>query len=55
MADQPKKGRDSSEERPACPKCQAAMDLVPYVPGLGPLAERIFKCGKCGHILIKPE
>jgi C4-type Zn-finger protein len=57
MADQPNKGRGSSEEiaRPTCPKCQASMDLASYIPGLGDLAERIFKCSKCGHILIKPE
>jgi transposase len=57
MADQPEKGRRSPEGivRPTCPKCQASMDLASYVPGLGHLADRIFKCSKCGHILIKPD
>jgi transposase len=57
MADKPKKGRGSSEEiaRPICPKCQTSMDLAPIVPGLGHLADRIFKCSKCGHILIKTD
>jgi transposase len=57
MADQPEKGRPSSEEiaRPICPICQAPMNPAAYVPGLGHLAGRIFECDKCGHILIKPE
>jgi tRNA(Ile2) C34 agmatinyltransferase TiaS len=57
MADKPKKDRRSPGEnaRPTCPKCQAPMNPAGYVPGLGHLADRIFKCRKCGHILIKPE
>ena len=57
MADKPKKDRRSPGEnaRPTCPKCQAPMNPAGYVPGLGYLADRIFKCRKCGHILIKPE
>jgi hypothetical protein len=31
------------------------MDPAGYVPGLGHLTDRIFKCGECGQILIKPE
>jgi transposase len=52
MADKPRKGRGSSEAiaRPTCSKCQASMDLASYVPGLGHLAGRVFKCGKCGHV-----
>jgi hypothetical protein len=38
-----------------CPKCQAAMGLVPAVPGLGHLAHRIFECGKCRHIQVAPN
>jgi transposase len=38
-----------------CPKCQAAMELAPPVPGLGHFAHRIFECRKCGHIQIAPE
>jgi ribosomal protein S27AE len=57
MADQPEKGQRSPEEaaRPICPECQAVMHPASHVPGLGPLADRIFKCGKCGHVLVKPE
>jgi predicted RNA-binding Zn-ribbon protein involved in translation (DUF1610 family) len=49
--------RHSSEEtvRFNCPKCRAAMNQIPYVPGLGHLANRIFKCSACGNIEIDIE
>jgi hypothetical protein len=54
---QPEKRRRSSEGilRLDCPRCPAFMNAVPMLPGLGHLADRIFKCGKCGHILFEPE
>jgi hypothetical protein len=30
--------------RPTCPKCANFMDVIPLVPGLGHLANRIFEC-----------
>jgi hypothetical protein len=40
---------------PSCAECQIDMGMMPMVPGLGHLADRIFGCGRCGDITILPE
>jgi hypothetical protein len=57
MANQPEKRRRSREEtaRLICLKCEAFMDPVPMLPGLGHLAGRIFECGRCRHIHVIPD
>jgi hypothetical protein len=32
---------------PRCPRCDAAMEHPEVIPGLGGLAQRIFKCPRC--------
>jgi hypothetical protein len=38
-----------------CPKCANVMDVIPRVPGLGHLANRIFECRRCGEIQVAPS
>lgn len=45
----------SSIERPPCPKCRTGMERVDMIPGLGQLAHRIFRCGKCRHNQIMSQ
>jgi hypothetical protein len=40
---------------PSCAECKIEMEMMPMVPGLGHLADRIFGCGRCGDITVLPE
>jgi len=51
----PRKALPQGTAQPSCPNCQVFMDMVPMLTGLAHLANRIFRCGRCGEIEVLPE
>ena len=41
--------------RPRCPHCDADMEHPEIIPGLGELAQRLFKCPRCHCIGVAAD
>jgi hypothetical protein len=48
-------GRAPDFESPLCLRCKAVMDLAPMIPGLGSLADRIFRCNTCDDFHVTSQ